>query len=265
MPGGRPKTRAETDGVKSVAKVLDILEHLGSARGPVSASDIARATGFNVSTAFRQLQTLVQRGYVEQDPGHRGYVMGPRFYQLASAYLKGSDLATIARPHLEALRDAVGETAYLVILSQGEIVQLCKADGQHVVSASIRTAQREPAYCTATGKVLLSGLTADALARYLEAVKLAAYTPQTITAKAKLQKELAAVRTQGYALDLEEYAENLCCISVPVRDAHDGAIAAAISLAMPKIRFRRNLVPRWRAQLEEKAALISVALGMAGN
>ncbi len=192
---------------------------LASARGPVSASDIARATGFNVSTAFRQLQTLVQRGYVEQDPGHRGYVMGPRFYQLASAYLKGSDLATIARPHLEALRDAVGETAYLVILSQGEIVQLCKADGQHVVSASIRTAQREPAYCTATGKVLLSGLAPDALARYLGAVKLAAYTPQTITAKAKLQKELAAVRAQGYALDLEEYAENLCCISVPVRDA----------------------------------------------
>ena len=83
MPGGRPKTRAETDGVKSVTKVLDILETLAAARGPVSASDIARATGFNVSTAFRQLQTLVQRGYVEQDPGHRGYVMGPRFYQLA--------------------------------------------------------------------------------------------------------------------------------------------------------------------------------------
>ena len=45
--------------------------------------------------------------------------------------------ATIARPHLEALRDAVGETAYLVILSQGEIVQLCKADGQHVVLSLI--------------------------------------------------------------------------------------------------------------------------------
>ena len=69
--------------------MLDILEHLGAAQRPVSVSDIARATGFNVSTAFRQLQTLVARGYVEQEPGHRGYVLGPRFYQLASAYLKG--------------------------------------------------------------------------------------------------------------------------------------------------------------------------------
>ena len=265
MPGGRPKTRTEPDAVKSVSKVLDILEHLGSARGPVSVSDIARATGFNVSTAFRQLQTLVRRGYVEQDPGHRGYVMGPRLYQLASGYLKGSDLAGLARPHLEALRDAVGETTYLVILSQGEIVQLCKADGQHVVSASMRTAQREPAYCTATGKALLSGLAADALARYLQTVDLQAFTPQTITSKAKLQRELALVRSQGYALDVEEYAANLCCISVPVREPNNATVVAAISIAMPKIRFRRSLVPRWRDLLTERASLISPPLGLIGS
>jgi DNA-binding IclR family transcriptional regulator len=265
MPVGRPRTKAEPDAVKSVAKVLDILEHLGAARGPVSASDIARATGFNVSTAFRQLQTLVQRGYVEQDAESRGYVMGPRLYQLASAYLKGSDLAAVARPHLEALRDEVGETTYLVILTQGEIVLLCKADGQQVVSASVRTAQREPAYCTATGKVLLSGLAPDALAAYLAEVELRPYTAYTTTSKAKLARELAEVRKAGYAIDVEEFAENLCCISVPVRDPHDGSIAAAISVAMPKLRFRRALVPRWRKALEEKAALVSTPLGLIGR
>ena len=164
MPGGRPRTKAAPDAVKSVAKVLDILEHVAAARQPVSVSDLARGTGFNVSTAFRLVQTLVARGYVEQQDGQRSYVLGTRIYQLASAYLKGSDLATMARPHLEALRDEVGETVYLVIFSQGEIVQLCKADGPHVVSASIRSAEREPAYCTATGKVLLSGLSREAFA-----------------------------------------------------------------------------------------------------
>ena len=262
MPGGRPRTRPEPEAIKSVSKVLDILEHLGASQRAVSVSDIARAAGFNVSTAFRQLQTLVARGYVEQDLGHLTYALGPRFYRLASGYLRGKDLASLARPHLEALRDVVGETAYLVILSQGEIVQLAKADGQQVVSASIRSSQREPAYCTATGKVLLSGLAPEALDRYLVSVSLQPYTPQTITSRTRLKRELAAVRKQGYALDLEEYAENLCCISVPVRDPHNDSIVAAISLAMPKLRFRRGHVARWRGLLEGKAALISPQLGL---
>jgi DNA-binding IclR family transcriptional regulator len=262
MPGGRPKSRARPDAVKSVAKVLDILEHLGAARRPVSVSDLGRATGFNVSTAFRLVQTLVARGYADQQAGHRSYVLGPRVYQLASAYIKGSDLATLARPHLEALRDELGETVYLVILSQGEIVQLCKADGQHVVSASIRSSEREPAYCTATGKVLLSGLETDAFRKYLAGVQFHAYTPQTITSRARFEREIATVREEGYALDVEEFAENLCCVSVPVRSPATGAIAAAVSVAMPKLRFKRSFVPRWRGLLEEKAALISPQLGL---
>ena len=167
MPGGRPRVKTQVDSVKSVTKVLDILEHLGSTKGAVSVSELARMTGLNVSTAFRLLQTLMARGYVEQQASDRGYLLGPRIFQMGSVYLQGSDLAAIARPHLEALRDDVGETAYLVIFSQGEIVQLCKADGKQAVSASVRSMVREPAYCTATGKVLLSGLAQEAFDKYV--------------------------------------------------------------------------------------------------
>ena len=102
------------------------------------------------------------------------YFLGPRIFQMGSAYLQGSDLATIARPHLEALRDEVGETAYLVMFSQGEIVQLCKADGKQAVSAAIRPMVREPAYCTATGKVLLSALGTGGVRRAIVQTRRAA-------------------------------------------------------------------------------------------
>ena len=264
MPGGRPKQKTQPDSVKSVTKVLDILEHLGSFRHPASVSDVARATGFNVSTAFRLLQTLAARGYVEQEPGHRRYLLGPRIFQLGSAYLKGSDLATLARPHIEALRDEVGETIYLVTFSQNEIVQLCKADGRQVVGASIHAAAREPAYCTATGKVMLAGLPKEDLARYMASVELRAYTPQTVTAKTKLLRELETVREKGYALDLEEFVANLCCVAVPVRDAEDGSVRAAISMAMPKVRFKRASIAGWQAALQQKALLIAGQLALIG-
>jgi IclR family transcriptional regulator, KDG regulon repressor len=262
MPGGRPRAKNKADSVKSVTKVLDILEHLGSSRGAVSVSDLARSTGLNVSTAFRLLQTLMQRGYVEQERSNRGYQLGPRFFQMGTSYLKGSDLASIARPHLEDLRDKVGETAYLVIFSQGEIVQLCKADGQQAVSATVRSMVREPAYCTATGKVLLSGLEEDALDEYLGGITLDSFTPQTVTSKTQLRKEIDKVRQSGFAVDIEEFVPNLCCVSVPVKDVHEAASVAAISIAMPKMRFKRSLVSTWCSHLREKAGLITQQLVM---
>jgi len=262
MPGGRPRAKTQAESVKSVVKVLDILEHLGASQGAVSVSDLARSTGLNVSTVFRLLQTLMQRGYVEQERSNRGYQLGPRFFQMGTAYLQGSDLASIARPHLEALRDAVGETAYLVIFSQGEIVQLSKADGKQAVSASVRPMVREPAYCTATGKVLLAGLPGEALDKYLSGVALQSFTPQTVTSKTQLRKEIDKVRESGFAVDIEEFVPNLCCLSVPVHDADGSSSVAAISIAMPKMRFKRSFVPRWHKQLRDKASMITQQLVM---
>jgi IclR family transcriptional regulator, KDG regulon repressor len=262
MPGGRPRAKTPADKVKSVTKVLDILEHLGAAQGVVSVSDLARATGLNVSTAFRLLQTLMARGYVEQERSNRGYFLGPRIFQMGTAYLQGSDLATIARPHLEALRDTVGETAYLVMFSRGEIVQLCKADGKQAVSAAIRSMVREPAYCTATGKVLLSALSGEEFDKYVQNVALESFTPQTLTSKAELRREIAKVRDSGFAVDNEEFVPNLCCVSIPVPDHNGGASVAAISIAMPKMRFRKTLVPRWCEQMRAKAQLITQQLGL---
>ena len=182
----------------------------------IGLSDLSRATGLNVSTAFRLLQTLMVRGYVEQEKANRTYFLGPRIFQMGSAYLRGSDLATIARPHVEALRDEVGETAYLVTFSQGEIVQLCKADGKQAVSAAIRPMVREPAYCTATGKVLLSALSPNEFDSYLQTVEMQSFTPRTLTSKSELRREIRTVREKGFALDLEEFVPNLCCVAIPL-------------------------------------------------
>jgi IclR family KDG regulon transcriptional repressor len=263
MPGGRPRA-TRPDSVKSITKVLDILEHLGASRSAVSVSDLARATKINVSTAYRLLQTLMARGYVVQEAANRGYLLGPRIFQMGSAYLQGNDLATVARPHLEALRDAVHETTYLVIFSQGEIVQLCTADGKQAVSASFRSMVREPAYCTATGKVLLSGLSGEELDSYFDGLKPQAFTPQTVTSKPQLRKEIVKVRQVGFALDLEEFVPNLCCVSVPVMNQDGSAPVAAISMAMPRMRFKRTQVPQWCRQLREKASLITQQLAFIG-
>jgi DNA-binding IclR family transcriptional regulator len=253
---------AET--VKSVAKVLDILEHLGHARRASSVSEIARSTGLNASTAHRLLQTLARRGYVEQNPATRDYALGPRLFELGSAYIGGQDLAQVVRPFVERLRDQVGETIHFGILSQGHVVEICNASSHHPVGVTLRTGRRDPAHCTAMGKVLLAALPEAELSAYLGHGELARPTRRTMVDPRRLRRELQQVRRQGYATDEEELADNLCCVGVPVAEP-DGAVVAAMSLAMPKMRFRPERLPEWVALLNDAARQISGRLRFAAG
>ena len=245
---------AGAGGIKSVAKVLDILEYLADAGRPEGASEVARAVGFHVSTTHRLLRTLAARGYVDQHAAQRSFVLGPKLLALGSAYAGSASLVQIARPELEALRDAMGETIHLGIYRNGEVIEVASAGGLQPVSVSLGAGRRDPAHCTALGKVLLASLEAQALAAFLRQ-PLERRTPRSLTRKAEVLKAIQATREQGYGTDEEELAADMCCIAVPVRDPA-GHVAAALSIAMPKSRYRSGRVAVWVKALAGAAARI---------
>lgn len=250
--------------VKTLAKVFDILEHLGCAPRPLAVSEIANSTQINVSTAHRLLQTLTRRGYTEQNPDTRCYALGPRLLELGSAYVGNHGLVGAALPRLEELRDKVGETIYLSIYNDGDNVEICAAGGHQAVSAGFRAGHREPANCTATGKLLLAFLPEKECNRFFERGPLIGRTANSITDKDALIEELARVRERRYALDAEELAHDLCCVAVPV-SGPSARVSAGISIAMPKARFKAESVAGWVLLLNETATRISGALGLSGG
>lgn len=263
----KPADRApagEGSAVKTVAKVLDLLEHVAAAGRPVSVSELALSTGFNVSTAHRLMQTLVRRNYVEQDSATRAYSLGSRLLELGSAYTGSLDLVGAARPRMEALRDLAGETVHLAILSERDVVEISTVSGKQAVTVSRGTGRRDPAHCTATGKVLLAELSPDELDRFFAIGPLQALTPRSITGRDALIAELRRVHKAGYAIDDEELCEDVCCVGVPIR-SRSGRTIAALSLAMPKARFRSRNVAGWAKMLTEHAAQISSALVLSGD
>jgi DNA-binding IclR family transcriptional regulator len=252
----------KTNEVKSVLKVLDILEHLAASSGAVTVSELGRAKGLHVATAHRLLRTLALRGYVEQQARHQAYRLGPRILELGSAYLAAADLVSVARPELDALRDDLGETTHLAVYSGGEVVELAQALSRQTITALSRPGQRSPAYCTALGKVLLADLPLEQLEQYLRSVRFEKRTPRTITDRRALARELGRVRSRRWAVDAEEFASGLCCVGVPV--ANDaGRAVAALSVATPTMRFRPELIPKWVKRLDETAAAISREIGFA--
>ena len=84
---------------------------------------------------------------------------------------------------------------------------------------------RDSAHALAMGKVVLSLLEPAALARYIDR-GLKTFTPQTITSATALGAELEQVRSNGFAVDREEFDEDFCCIAAPIFDERRRFVAA---------------------------------------
>ena len=250
--------------IEAADRALQALEELADAPGGLGVTDLGRHLGVDKSTAHRLLATLQARGFVRLNAHTQRYALGLRLAGLGAVAVQGVDLTEVARPHLEALRDATGEAASLAVYSEGEAIFLAKAAAAGALTVNHGAGTRLPVHCSALGKVLLAGLLErgeeEHVDRALAQRGLARHTPRTITARDDLVRHLQRVRAQGWALDDEEFAAGLRCLAAPVRDA-GGAVAAAIGVSGPTTRVTLDAVAPFAAQVCEAGAALSAALG----
>lgn len=245
--------------LESADRVLRVLEVFSPNERDLSLSQIADRMELPRSSVHRLLATLTGHGFVERDPTTRRYRLGIRLFEIGSAAIHGRGLHSAAHPVLEELALTTGETCHLAVLSEGEAVYVYKIDGTSSISMTSRVGGRAPCHCTSIGKVLVAWAGEDLFKR-LVWNGLRPYTTRTITRPADLAEELARVRAQGYALDIEEYEEGLRCAAGPVRD-HAGRVVAAIGIAGPSHRLSEDQMPRLIPSVIRSAAAISRNLG----
>ncbi|HET7571441.1 MAG TPA: IclR family transcriptional regulator [Gaiellaceae bacterium] len=249
---------AESAGVKSARRALEILEHL--TRGPVGFTRLAEDLGYPRSSLHGLLGTLTEMGWVELDARTRTYSLGIRAWEAGRAYLRARDLVERALPHLEQARDKLDETVQLAVLDGRDVVYVARVDGSQRLVTSYSVGGRVGAHASAGGKALLSLLPDDELARRFAGVTLERYTPGTIRTRRQLEATLAETRRRGYGVDEEEYTLGVRCLAVPVLD-HEGAGVAAISVSVPTVRFGEREQGRALAALRQSARALSQALG----
>jgi IclR family acetate operon transcriptional repressor len=259
MPKERRKTEFGKPTVQSIDRALDILEALASRRSPTGISELAHNVGLHVSTVHRLLTTLVDRGYVRQDPETSRYHLAARVFSLSNAADMQLDLRLVAHPYLELLMRKVGETANLVTAGADHVIYLDQVESMHLVKMFTAPGMRAPLYCTGTGKAIL----AFRSPRQQEAVLAGTFprhTPHTIVTRADLERELAAIRARGYAIDNEEMEEGVRCLAVPVFDRR-GDVTGAISVSGPTSRMTLERVEGFVPLARSIAADLSRQLG----
>lgn len=241
--------------VASVERAFAVLDALADGDGELGTNEIARRTGINPSTVSRLLATLAGAGFVEHVAESGRYRLGLRLLQLGNAVLARLDLREVARPHLQALVEATGETATLSAPGEHDAVTVDFVQSASSVQSVARLGRPSVGHATAVGKVLLAFGDAE-----LPPGPLVAFTKRTVTDRAAVLAEIERVRAQGWAQAVGEREDDLNAVAAPVWRAR-GELAAILGVQGPSARFDRSAMQAAVAPLLERARTVSEALG----
>ena len=241
------------DGVKSAARVLSLISFLTTELSGATFTEICTALDLPKSSAHALLATMVDQGFLTLESTTRKYRIGVRIWEAGQTYAHSFDLTDTAMPFLEAARDALRETVQLAILDGIENVYVAKVESDQRLVLRSHVGTRLPAYSTALGKVLLTGLDDGELRRRFRGVRLHQFTERSITNFATLYKVIQETRAKGFGVDNGEHTPGVVCVAVPVRD-HSGQVVAAMSVSVPEVR----------STAASSHATVAVLLGQAG-
>jgi len=213
------------------------------------------------STVHRYLATLQQLELAERGDTDR-FRLGPKVIELAGQFLANSDLRTESQGALDALAAQTDETIHLAVPSGTEVVYIAKVESKHALRMYSYIGARLPMYCTALGKAILA-FSAPERRRDIFAQPLSPRTPSTITSRQAFERELDAIRSQGYAIDDEENEPGIRCVGAPISD-YSQTVIAALSVSGPGNRMDRKRCMELAPIVREAAQQISRRMGYAG-
>ena len=256
--GGKESRESEPEYVMGLEKGLSIIEAFGMKKGPLTVTQAAEITGHTKGSVRRSLLTLCRLGYATQD-GY-SFVLAPRALRLGYAYVVSDPLTKVAQPILEITSERTQESASIAVLDLQDAVFVARSTHRRSLSSGLGVGSRLPAYCSATGRVLLSGRPPAEVRFMLNRMTRPALTPHTLTTITSIMKEIEFVGRHGYAIIDEELEIGIRSIAVPIRNAR-GEMVAAMSLSVSTSRMTRegvveHLLPELESARRHLAALL---------
>ena len=246
-------------GSQSIDRAARILVRLIESDDVVTLGSVMEETRLPKSTAARLLRALERNGLAQRRPGG-GFRPGPVLIEYARRDTAVGDLATLARPYLEALERITGETTNVAIPTPGGVARLAQVDSRKPpLGAGNRVGSRIPPHASSMGKIFMAFGAAQPPTGRLP--KLA---PNTITSVADLLAELEEVRRRGYATTWEELDAGLCSTAAPVRGSL-GSVIAAISVSAPTVRTTRERLAELTEHVVRTAHAFTDHISATGN
>lgn len=240
---------------RSVSRAIAVLRALAARGVPMTVTEIAKRVELPRATVFRLLLTLEEEGFVDRDDTH--YSLGWDLARIAQDVDPTAGLVSRVSDLVDEIADQMNETVTLSVRrGKYDLDLVQQASPRSIgVTMSDMKGMRWPLHASATGKLLLAELDSDQV-RLATGNELEKLTPATITSWKVLEKELAAVREQGWASTVDELEEGIISVAVPLRGA-GGDLVATLAYIAPRHRVGTDKIETQKIeQLIDGAKLV---------
>ncbi|WP_083464386.1 IclR family transcriptional regulator C-terminal domain-containing protein [Phaeobacter sp. 11ANDIMAR09] len=242
----------------SVIKAFEILNVFSRNNGALTAPEVAKATGLNLSTTHRFLLTLENLGAVARSPGNR-YHLGMMVAELGKKVTKRDVFAERASGHVKKLCDRLDETISLATFEDERIQFVAWAEPKRPLFFHLRRDEPLPLHASSLGKIFLAALPTVAREEMISKLVFTKLTQNTLDNAVSFRRELQEVSKAGFARDSQELEEGLDCVAMPILDT-DGNVFAALSVSAPSSRISRSVLSQIKEALSSTVSDIQKAL-----
>ncbi len=190
------------DVVKSVGRVLAVLELFKLRRESLSGSQIATELGYPSSSTNAVLKSLVKLGYLSWDTQSRRYLPTISVTGLGE-WIPDKLLTNEILVMLKVLHEGTGETVTLSTQIDLNMQFVRVLPGTFPISLSLTEGYLGPLFGSAVGTACLAQLSDDEISKLLTRVRLKGGSAADQLELADVMEEVEATRERGYAVGFD--------------------------------------------------------------
>ena len=211
----------------SPRRILEIIEAICLNPQSATASSLSQSLNIPAPTIYRWLDTLCEERFIAvHASGH--YIPGERFRDIVLRSLQYEPKVTERRSILRALSEVIDETVSLSVPHGTKLIYFDRLESHWPFQVNLQVGAELPLHCCASGKLYLSTIEPEAAIGIFNRITKVDNARNTIVDSERFAEELQSIRDLGYALDNEEWFNDMNGAAVPVF-SDEGTLMACLS------------------------------------
>lgn len=232
----RPASRRSK--VQSAGTGMAVLKTLAAMGGAAPLTALAGRLGESPAKIHRYLASLVEAGFVIQDPATSRYVLGPESLAIGLAAMRQSDALTLAAAELARLSESHDLSCFVSVLGNAGPTIVRWSEPVQPVAVNVRVGSVMPVLWSATGRAF-GAFARSAVLDALVAGELAGATPahrRQLPDREAVDRLFGDIRSLGCAPVRDVMLNGISAVAAPVFNA-DGAVTVVMTALGPTGAF----------------------------